>query len=101
MSPAIAALLADIADETLADELRKRDWICTKVDAFGWETPKAFCLRHGFHKDWLSHALSRNAFVPDFFADKGKHERINRLRSNAQLEAFMQERRKQYHETTP
>lgn len=100
MSPAIAVLLADIAEETLADELRKRGWICTRISRYDWETPSAFSKRHGFHPTWLSKRLSRGAYVPDFDADKCKDaKRIIKLRSNPELEIFCDKIRLQYNLT--
>lgn len=96
MSPQIAQLLEDISDNALAETLRGRGWIVSKKNAYGWETPTEFCRRHGLYNNWLSSRLNRKKELPEFEAEYGgnKRRRLYRLRSNAELEAFVKNRRK-------
>ena len=93
MSPEIAALLADIGDEPLADALRARGWLVTQTSAFKWERPCEFSTRHGYYAHWLSSRIKRGTKIPDFEADwsagngQGKR-RLKWLRSNPDLEAW-------------
>lgn len=91
MSPQIAILLADIADICLAEALRERGWQCHKVNRFEWERPIAFCLRHGRCASWLCTAVKRGNKLPEFEVEHSRAgDRMIRLRSNPELEAYMQ-----------
>jgi hypothetical protein len=82
--------IGNLQSYKIAEYLRERGWIVTPNSRFSWETPSAFSLRHGHHKNWFSACRCRGQVIPEYESDNVKSKKLVLMRSNEALEEWCQ-----------